>query len=82
MATEFKPTYPKSFISNDAVTDTVSQLTKSDLSYFTLIFLALKTAALFALWKMWRDNVEYENIIKKNQFLQGQHGIDQGSVNT
>jgi len=73
--------YGKSPLNDIAITDMINQLSKSDLSYFTAIFLVIKAIAIFCLFKIWKDNQDYQNLYNKHLAQIGQAQTDQNNIN-
>ncbi len=74
-------TMSRSPINQQDILAMIQQLSRSDLSYFTLIFLVLKAVAIIVLWKMFKENQDYDNLYKKHLAQIGQHQSDGNNVN-
>jgi len=66
--------YHEAFLKDDELRGLASQVSKSDLSWWTMIFLALKIVALFCLYVMFEKNKEKQMRVDKQKYEQGLAG--------
>jgi hypothetical protein len=68
-----KQYFGKTFMTDDQISSTVTLLTSSSTNLFTIIVTAIKLAALFALYWIWKNQQENKLAIDRQNFYSTLH---------